>query len=269
MDFEPHDPPPASLDGRVDLREQDSFTIDPDTAQDFDDAIAVRREGDGYRAWVHIADVSHFVPAGSPLDRGAAERAFSLYVPGRVAPMLPPELSNDLCSLRPREDRFCVTVELPFDVNLELGEPAFYRSVIRSRARLTYGQAERILRGDESAEPEIAEGAPSGRDGRARAAPPPVRPRRAPRDDSGGRVRLRRGRRRRPRLARVRAARAHARRGADDPRQRGSRRAAGGAAAGSALPSPRAARPAGRHAPAREACGTSRCRRRRRPTGSA
>ncbi len=158
MDFEPHDPPPASLDGRVDLREQDSFTIDPDTAQDFDDAIAVRREGDGYRAWVHIADVSHFVPAGSPLDRGAAERAFSLYVPGRVAPMLPPELSNDLCSLRPREDRFCVTVELPFDVNLELGEPAFYRSVIRSRARLTYGQAERILRGDESAEPGIAEG---------------------------------------------------------------------------------------------------------------
>ena len=107
---------------------------------------------------MHIADVSHFVPAGSPLDRGAAERAFSLYVPGRVAPMLPPELSNDLCSLRPREDRLCVTVEVPFDANLELGEPAFYRSVIRSRARLTYGQAERILRGEEAAEPELEEG---------------------------------------------------------------------------------------------------------------
>ncbi len=157
-DFEPHDPPPASLDGRVDLREQVCFTIDPDTAQDFDDAIAVRREGDGYRVWVHIADVSHFVPAGSPLDRGAAERAFSLYVPGRVAPMLPPELSNELCSLRPREDRLCVTVEVPFDANLELGEPAFYRSVIRSRARLTYGQAERILRGEEAVEPELEEG---------------------------------------------------------------------------------------------------------------
>ena len=157
-DFEPHDPPPASLDGRVDLREEVCFTIDPDTAQDFDDAIAVRREGDGYRVWVHIADVSHFVPAGSPLDRGAAERAFSLYVPGRVAPMLPPELSNDLCSLRPREDRLCVTVEVPFDANLELGEPAFYRSVIRSRARLTYGQAERILRGEEAVEPELEEG---------------------------------------------------------------------------------------------------------------
>ncbi len=157
-EFEPHDPPPASLDGRVDLREQVCFTIDPDTAQDFDDAIAVRPEGDGYRAWVHIADVSHFVPAGSPLDRGAAERAFSLYVPGRVAPMLPPELSNDLCSLRPHEDRLCVTVEVPFDANLELGEPAFYRSVIRSRARLTYGQAQRILRGEEAAETEIEEG---------------------------------------------------------------------------------------------------------------
>jgi ribonuclease R len=157
-EFEPHDPPAASLDGRVDLREEVCFTIDPDTARDFDDAIAVRREGNGYRVWVHIADVSHFVPAGSPLDRGAAERAFSLYVPGRVAPMLPPELSNDLCSLRPREDRLCVTVEVPFDANLELGEPAFYRSVIRSRARLTYGQAERVLRGDEDAEPDITEG---------------------------------------------------------------------------------------------------------------
>ena len=106
---------------------------------------------------MHIADVSHFVPAGSPLDRGAAERA-SLYVPGRVAPMLPPDLSNDLCSLRQREDRLCVTVEVPFDANLDLGEPAFYRSVIRSRARLTYGQAERILREEEGSEPEIAEG---------------------------------------------------------------------------------------------------------------
>ena len=84
--------PEPSLEGRVDLRDLVSFTIDPDTAKDFDDAISVRREGDGLRAWVHIADVSHFVPAGTPLDRGAAERAFSTYVPGRVAPMLPPEL---------------------------------------------------------------------------------------------------------------------------------------------------------------------------------
>src|SRR5205823_14121801 len=100
--------------------------------------ISVRRERDGVRIWVHIADVSHFVPSGSPLDHGAAERALSTYVPGTVAPMLPHELAEDLCSLRPDVDRLCVTVEFPPD-----GEPAFYRSVIRSRARLTYDQAER------------------------------------------------------------------------------------------------------------------------------
>jgi ribonuclease R len=155
---EPHDAPPPTLEGRVDLREQVALTIDPETAKDFDDAISVRAEGDGLRAWVHIADVSHYVPAGSPLDRGAARRSFSAYVPGRVAPMLPPELADDLCSLRPRQDRLCVTVEMPFGADLEPGEPSFYRSVIRSRERLTYGQAEHILAGKERASPEIAEG---------------------------------------------------------------------------------------------------------------
>jgi ribonuclease R len=154
---EPHDRPEPSLEGRVDLREDVAFTIDPETAKDFDDAISVRREGDGLRAWVHIADVAHFVPAGTPLDRGAAERSFSAYVPGRVAPMLPPELADDLCSLRPYQDRLCVTVEVPFDGSLEPGEPSFYRSVIRSRRRLTYGEAERILAGEEQAEEELAE----------------------------------------------------------------------------------------------------------------
>jgi ribonuclease R len=155
-DFEPQELPPATLEGRVDLRDRLAFTIDPDTAKDFDDAVAVEPEGDGLRAWVHIADVGHFVPAGSPLDHGAAARAFSTYVPGRVAPMLPPELSEDACSLRPNVDRLCVTVEVPFDTELRPGEPLFYRSVIRSRARLTYGQAEGILAGRETAEPELA-----------------------------------------------------------------------------------------------------------------
>jgi ribonuclease R len=156
--FEPFEPPASDLEGRTDLRELVSFTIDPETAQDFDDAISVRREGEGLRAWVHIADVSHFVPAGSPLDRGAAARSCSVYVPGRVAPMLPPELSNDACSLRPHQDRLCVTVELPFDEELRLGEPVFYRSMIRSRERLTYGRAEAILAGRESADEELTEG---------------------------------------------------------------------------------------------------------------
>jgi ribonuclease R len=78
-------------------------------------------------------------------------------VPGRVAPMLPPRLSDDLCSLRPDEDRLCVTVEIPFGAELEPGEPSFYRSVIRSRERLTYGRAERILAGDERVSEDLAE----------------------------------------------------------------------------------------------------------------
>ena len=149
----PLPPEPAGDDpSRVDLRELPGFTIDPETARDFDDAISVRREGDGLRAWVHIADVSAYVPPGSPLDRDAAERAFSVYVPGTVEPMLPDELSADRCSLRPHVERRCVTVEIPFDGGLGPGEPLFYRSLVRSSGRLTYGQAERILAGSEQAD---------------------------------------------------------------------------------------------------------------------
>ena len=137
VEFEPHDAPAATVDERVDLRDLLTFTIDPETAKDFDDALSFRREEAGIRAWVHIADVSYFVGSGTPLDHGAARRAFSTYVPGAVAPMLPHELADDLCSLRPHQDRLCVTVEIPPE-----GEPRFYRSVIRSDARLTYGQAE-------------------------------------------------------------------------------------------------------------------------------
>ncbi|MGH3053157.1 MAG: RNB domain-containing ribonuclease [Gaiellaceae bacterium] len=152
-------PEPAEDDaGRVDLRGLNAFTIDPESAKDFDDAISVAREEDGLRAWVHIADVAHHLPAGAALDRDAADRSFSVYVPGLVEPMLPEELSNDLCSLRPHQDRRCITVELPFDGGLELGEPSFYRSLIRSRERLTYGHAEGILAGWERAGEELTEG---------------------------------------------------------------------------------------------------------------
>jgi ribonuclease R len=142
---------------RVDLRDLVAFTIDPEDAKDFDDALSFSAEGEGLRAWVHIADVSSFVPAGSPLDRDAADRAFSVYVPGRVEPMLPERLSADLCSLRPHQDRRCVTVEVPFGPGLEPGEPRFYRSLIRSRERLTYSHAEAILAGRERAGEELTE----------------------------------------------------------------------------------------------------------------
>ena len=155
--FEPHTLPEPRTDGRVDLRDLVAFTIDPETAKDFDDAISVRREGERLRAWVHVADVSHFVPAGTPLDHGAAGRAFSVYVPGRVAPMLPPDLADDACSLLPHLDRLCVTVEIPFDAELRAGEPAFYRSVIRSRERFTYGGVEAILAGRERTTEELGE----------------------------------------------------------------------------------------------------------------
>jgi ribonuclease R len=155
--FEPHDVPKPSLEGRTDLRDLLTFTIDPETAKDFDDAISVRAEGDGLRVWVHIADVSYFVPAGSPLDRGASERGNSVYVPGLVSPMLPHELADDACSLRPNEDRLTLTVEIPFSAALEPGQPSFYRSVIRSNARLSYSQAQGILAGKERIEPEVAE----------------------------------------------------------------------------------------------------------------
>jgi ribonuclease R len=157
-EFEPFKLPEPDFEGRTDLRDLVAFTIDPETAQDFDDAISVRAEGEGLRAWVHIADVSWFVPAGSPLDHGAARRGNSVYVPRLVAPMLPHELADDACSLRPHVDRLCVTVEIPFDSTLQPGVPSFYRSLIRSRERLTYGQAEEILAGREQSEPEIAEG---------------------------------------------------------------------------------------------------------------
>jgi len=138
---------------RVDLRGELAFTIDPETAKDFDDALTLHPD----RVLVHIADVAWFVPAGTALDRSAAERALSVYVPGLVAPMLPPELSDDACSLRPHVDRLCVTVELSLDSDLRVGEARFYRSVIRSSERLTYSRAEAILAGRERAEPELAE----------------------------------------------------------------------------------------------------------------
>ena len=137
--FERQELPEIDVANRVDLRDLLTYTVDPDTAKDFDDALSFRREADGIRAWVHIADVSYFVGADTPLDRGAAARALSTYVPGKVAPMLPPALADDACSLRPLQDRLCVTVELPPGG----GAPEFYRSVIRSDARLTYGEAER------------------------------------------------------------------------------------------------------------------------------
>jgi ribonuclease R len=139
---------PDGLDpGRVDLRDLPVVTVDPPTARDFDDAFSVREEGRGLRCWVHIADVSHHVRLGGALDRDARRRALSVYVPGQVEPMLPHELSSGVCSLQEGRDRRAVTVEVLFDETRQPGRPRFYRSLIRSRARLTYGEAHALLEG--------------------------------------------------------------------------------------------------------------------------
>jgi ribonuclease R len=139
---------------RRDLRELATFTIDPVTARDFDDAISAEEidagGADGIRIWVHIADVSAHVPEGSLLDREARRRATSVYVPGAVEPMLPHALSSDACSLMAGVDRPAVTVELELH-GAEVARAAFYRSLIRSDARLDYERVDRIFAGGESA----------------------------------------------------------------------------------------------------------------------
>lgn len=144
------DDPGAAV--RRDLRDLPTFTIDPATAKDFDDAISAERlEGGRTRIWVHIADVTAFVRPGTALDRVATDRGTSVYVPGTVEPMLPTALSNEACSLVPGADRFTVTVEMDFD-GADVVRVAFHRSVIRSDARLDYDQVDRILAGQEQAQ---------------------------------------------------------------------------------------------------------------------
>ncbi len=138
--------------GRKDLRDLTTFTIDPPTARDFDDAISAERlAGGAVRVWVHIADVAAHVPPGSAVDREAYRRATSVYVPGKVEPMLPEALSNQACSLVPHQDRLAVTVELDLD-GAVVTRSAFHRSLIRSDARLDYPRVDRIFAGAERAE---------------------------------------------------------------------------------------------------------------------
>ena len=133
------------LDGRVDLRSMPTVTIDGETARDFDDAVSLRREGENFRLWVSIADVSHYVKKDSPLDKEAYLRGTSVYFPDRCIPMLPERLSNGICSLNPHVDRLTMTAEMLFDRSGTLLESSFYSSVINSAARLTYTIVKQII----------------------------------------------------------------------------------------------------------------------------
>ena len=149
--------------GRVDLRTLPTFTVDPASARDFDDALSAQPlEGGGVRVWVHIADVSACVREGSFVDEEAWRRATSVYVPGAVEPMLPEALSNDVCSLVPGEDRLAVTVELDLE-GASVRRAVFHRSLIRSDARLEYDQVDRIFAGSERAREPWGEGLQAAR----------------------------------------------------------------------------------------------------------
>ncbi|HEY8000288.1 MAG TPA: RNB domain-containing ribonuclease [Solirubrobacterales bacterium] len=139
---------------RRDLTALDTFTVDPATARDFDDAISASPEGDGTRVWVHIADVAAHVRPGSILDREAADRANSTYVPGTVEPMLPLALSADACSLAPGVERLAVTAEILLGTDGTATSALFYRSRIRSDHRLSYDQLDEYFAG-RSRPPEL------------------------------------------------------------------------------------------------------------------
>jgi len=135
----------ADAPGREDLRAVRHITIDGETARDFDDAVAVEKRPKGYRLYVSIADVSHYVPEGSALDDEAYGRGTSVYFPTMVLPMLPEKLSNDLCSLVPRQDRYAFTAILDFDTRGRPVAARFTRSVINSKYRMTYDLVKEIL----------------------------------------------------------------------------------------------------------------------------
>lgn len=135
--------------GRVDERELPYVTIDGANARDFDDAVCLVREREGFLLHVAVADVSRYVKPGSALDREAYARGTSIYFPDRCLPMLPPELSEGVCSLKPDVNRLAMTVRIPIRPGGVTGPPSYYPSVIRSRARLTYDEVHAFLSGTE------------------------------------------------------------------------------------------------------------------------
>jgi ribonuclease R len=148
---------PADMEGREDLRQQLIFTIDPSDAKDHDDALSLESQPHGWRAGIHIADVSHYVREGGPLDQEATKRGTSVYLVDRVVPMLPHALSSGICSLVPDQDRLTLSLFVDLDANGEVRGHRLVRGIIRSRHRLTYEQAQAVLDGESSLDPETDE----------------------------------------------------------------------------------------------------------------
>lgn len=145
---------------RRDLRRSLCFTVDPADARDFDDAVGARRLDGGFEVWVHIADVTHYLPWDSSLDLEARQRTCSAYLVDRVVPMLPEELSCDACSLRPGEDRLTMSVRLTVSPEGELVGAEATKAAVRSSARLDYPTVDRLLAGE--AQPADLGAGPAG-----------------------------------------------------------------------------------------------------------
>lgn len=142
----PVDIPQEEIDKRRDMREVVTFTIDPDDAKDFDDALSLRRLEDGlWEIGVHIADVSYYVQSDSFLDEEAYNRATSVYLVDRVVPMLPEKLSNELCSLRPNEDKLCFSAVFKMNEEARITDQWFGRTIIHSNRRFTYDEVQQII----------------------------------------------------------------------------------------------------------------------------
>ncbi len=140
---------PKEILRRRDMRDVFTFTIDPADAKDFDDALSFACNEDGsFQVGVHIADVSHYVKPGSKIDDDAYKRGTSVYLVDRVLPMLPEELCNDLCSLRPNEDKLCMSVVFTMDATARVLKQKICRTVICSNARLNYDEAQQIIKGE-------------------------------------------------------------------------------------------------------------------------
>jgi ribonuclease R len=140
--------PQQEIDRRLDLRDKMIFTIDPEDAKDFDDAIHIDELPNGhYEVGVHIADVSHYVPAGTPIDDEGRQRATSVYLVDRTIPMLPEKLSNVVCSLRPNEDKLAFSCIMEVNRHGEVVDYALHETVIHSKTRLTYEQAQDYIDG--------------------------------------------------------------------------------------------------------------------------
>ncbi|MBR2067576.1 MAG: VacB/RNase II family 3'-5' exoribonuclease [Solobacterium sp.] len=144
------------LEGRRDLREEITVTIDGDGAKDFDDAVAITRNEDGFKVNVSIADVSYYVEEDTPLDIEARKRGTSTYVTDRVVPMLPHILSNGICSLNPKVDRLTITCSMLVSFDGEIKSYELFPSVIRSNERMTYHMVNKILDGDKEAQEKYA-----------------------------------------------------------------------------------------------------------------